>query len=102
MTGVATVAELCQILVYGSPAIVTHMKTTIDLPDGLFRRVKDLAQSEGVSMRELMIDGLMSEVERRSTSQPRPDFVFRTFGGSGLSPDVDPATLTELAYDLPR
>ncbi|MEJ7634139.1 hypothetical protein [Aeromicrobium sp.] len=78
------------------------MKTTIDLPDQLIRRVKRLARSEGATMRELMIEGLTREIERRSTPQVKPDFAFPTSGGSGLRADIDPATMTDLAYDLPR
>jgi hypothetical protein len=78
------------------------MKTTIELPDGLFQRVKALARSQGVSMRELVIEGLTSELERRSAPAPEVDFVFRTSGGSGLQADIDPADMIEIAYGLPR
>ena len=87
-------------LLYGD--ILSLVKTTIDLPDALIQRVKELAHTEGVSMRELMIAGLTSEVERRSTPAKPVEFVFPTTGGSGLSDDVDPSALTQLAYDLPR
>ena len=39
------------------------MKTTIELPDTLFRHVKMLAVRRGTSMRELVIEGLKRVVE---------------------------------------
>lgn len=75
------------------------MKTTIDLPDGLMRKVKELARSQGVTMRELMIDGLTHEIDRRTTTIPSPDFIFPTTGGRGLQPGVEAGDLTELAYE---
>lgn len=53
-------------------------------------------------MRELMIEGLTLEIERRCAQQAHTDFVFRTAGGEGLQSEVDPATLTSRAYDLPE
>lgn len=81
--------------------MVSHMKTTIDLPDELVGEVKELARASGTTMRELMVDGLRSEIERRRNAAPRPDFVFRTVGGDGLQPGIDARDFTRLAYDLP-
>ncbi|WP_372735935.1 hypothetical protein [Nocardioides sp.] len=77
------------------------MKTTIDLPDPLVAQVKELARTQGTTMRELMVDGLRREVERRTQPRAKPDFVFTTVDGDGLNPEVDPSALTRLAYDLP-
>lgn len=77
------------------------MKTTIDLPDELVRQVKEVAMSRGATMRELMIDGLRSEIERRTAPGPKADFVFRSVSGNGLAPGVDEESLTQLAYDAP-
>lgn len=85
---------------YGSGGMVTHMKTTIDLPDELVAQVKSLAQQEGTTMRELIMDGLRVEIERRANRpSARPDFVFPTFRGGGFAPDVDPTMLRELANE---
>lgn len=84
--------------------MVTHMKTTMDLPDELMREVKARAAADGVAMRELMIEGLRHELERRANASPRGDFVFRTFdgtppqGGSGLQPGVTVENMIELSY----
>lgn len=86
---------------YGPPGTVTHMKTTVELPDELVKQVKALAHEQGVTLRELMVEGLRGELERRSAAQDRIDFVFRTTGGDGLAAGVQPGTLTARAYDLP-
>ena len=39
------------------------MKTTIDIPDPLYRRVKIKAFERGCSVKELMINGLMHELD---------------------------------------
>jgi len=77
------------------------MKTTIDLPDALAADARELARAQGVSLRDLVVAGLRAEVDRRSGDAPRVDFAFVTVSGDGLQPGVDPARLTELAYDLP-
>ena len=77
------------------------MKTTIELPDALAAEAREVARAQGASLRELVVAGLRSEVERRTTPKPRVDFSFVTVSGHGLQPGVDPARLVELAYDLP-
>jgi hypothetical protein len=78
------------------------MKTTIELPDALAARAREVARAQGATLRELVVDGLRSEVERRTTRAPRIDFTFVTVDGEGLQAGVDPATLLDYAYDLPR
>lgn len=39
------------------------MRTTIDIPDSLYRRVKIKAFERGSSVKELMINGLMHELD---------------------------------------
>ncbi len=73
--------------------MVTHMKTTMDLPDELMREVKARAAADGVPMRDLMIEGLRSELERRSEPRPRVDFVFPVSDGAGGM--VDGMTMQE-------
>ena len=45
--------------------MVSSMKTTIDLPDELAAEAKELARAEGTTLRELVVDGLRFEIERR-------------------------------------
>lgn len=77
------------------------MKTTIELPDSLARDAKALARKQGVTLRELVVNGLRHEIESRSAPPVPVDFCFPAVTGEGLYPGVDPSQLTSLAYDLP-
>jgi hypothetical protein len=76
------------------------MKTTIDLPDALAKEARDLAREQGVSLRELVVDGLRRELTRRTTTRPEEvEFHFPTFRGDGLQPGVEWADLVEMSYE---
>ena len=75
------------------------MKTTIELPDALAEEAKALAHNQGVTLRELVVDGLRSELERRTRATARVDFQFPTFGGGGLRPGIEWADLVDLSYE---
>ena len=77
---------------------VTHMKTTIELPDELVEQVRRVARRDGVTMRELMVEGLRSELARRQVAEPEFTFAFTSVKGHGLQPGVQPRHLTDLAY----
>lgn len=81
--------------------MVAHMKTTVDLPDALFRELKEVASSQQVNMRELIIEGLRNELDRRRSPQPRVDFAFRTVDGSGLQAGVAAEDAIRISYGLP-
>ncbi len=46
------------------------MKTTIELPDPLFRRAKVFAAQHGTTMRELVVEGLQRVTAQRPSSGP--------------------------------
>ena len=66
------------------------MKTTIELPDTLFRHAKMLAVRRGTSMRELVIEGLKRIVENHGgPSEPgfaltKEEAEIVTIGANGL------------------
>jgi Bacterial antitoxin of type II TA system, VapB len=64
--------------------MVTHMKTTIEISDGLLRQVKALAQREGTTVRALVEAGLRGLLKEH---RERPKFVLRdgSFAGEGLA-----------------
>ncbi|MGC0252359.1 hypothetical protein [Pseudactinotalea sp. Z1748] len=76
------------------------MKTTIDIPDALAQRAKEVARREGATLRELVVAGLLSEIERRSASS-RIDFQFPTTGGQGLIAGLTPEEALDRSYGLP-
>jgi hypothetical protein len=53
------------------------MKTTLELPDALFRRAKSAAAQRGIPFRELVTEALTEKLTARST-QDRP--WMRSFG----------------------
>jgi hypothetical protein len=76
------------------------MKTTVDLPDALANRAREVARQQGVTLRELVAAGLRAELDRRrARPSQRPAFRFRTVGGSGLRAGVTPGALVELGYE---
>lgn len=77
------------------------MKTTIELPDELARRAKQVARDQQMSLKDLVAEGLRAEIERATSGPMETEFRFRTVSGSGLRSDVSPRTLTDRAYDLP-
>jgi len=66
--------------------MVTHMKTTIDIADDLFQRSKRVSSECGMTLRELVSEGLLYAVEKRS-SQPAFRARAVTFKGKGLAPE---------------
>lgn len=81
--------------------MVTHMKTTIDMPDALFRRTKALAHKRHVTMRELITEGLLHVLEHKEAEAPRPIKPV-TFKGEGLSPEFSKAswsTIRDAVYE---
>jgi hypothetical protein len=63
------------------------MKTTIDIADDLLLRVKKLARQYGITLRELVEEGLHNSLERREHRAP---FRFQpvTAKGKGLAPEA--------------
>lgn len=80
--------------------MVTHMKTTIELPDALASEAKQLAREEGSTLRDLVVSGLRAEVSRRRAGT-RVDFVFPTMTGHGLLHDRTPEQVLAVSYGLP-
>ena len=48
--------------------MVTHMKTTLDISDNLFRRAKKLAAKEGKTFKTVVEEALVSRLEAREQS----------------------------------
>lgn len=87
--------------IYGSLYILTHMKTTIEISDGLLTSAKRLAAREGTTLRALLEEGLRRVVEGRKGAA---SFRLRkaSFKGRGLRPDVregDWERLRDIAYE---
>lgn len=76
------------------------MRTSVDIPEPLLRRAKKLAQTRGVTLRQLLVDGLRSIVHRESQvgKHSMRNFAFGRGGlVSGLSWS-DTERIDELTY----
>ena len=79
----------------------THMKTTVEIADGLAQEAKELAAREGTTLRELIEAGLRAVLRER-----RRKTAFRlrdaSFGGTGLQPEfrgADWERIREAVYE---
>lgn len=81
--------------------MVSNMKTTIDIADSLLLRAKQAAAADGITLRELVEDGLRRVLDERGK---RGAFRLRrvSFGGRGLRPEIDEGSwerVRDLAYE---
>lgn len=80
--------------------MVSHMKTTVEIPDGLLTEARRAAEAQGTTLRALVEAGLRRVLSERRTKA----FHLRraTFGGQGLQPGVregDWSAVRELSYE---
>lgn len=54
------------------------MRTTVDLPDALFRRAKATAAVRGVSLKDLLITAVERETQPAAPSKPAKNHPFPT------------------------
>lgn len=67
--------------------MVAHMKTTVEIPDAVLDEARQVAATEGTTVRSLIETGLRREIQER---RRRVRFRMRraSFKGRGLRPDV--------------
>ena len=81
--------------------MVSHMKTTIQIPDSLFEETRKLAHRERTTLKALVVEGLrriIAERKRRSRFRLRK----AAFKGKGLQPHLAGASweqIRELSYE---
>ena len=85
---------------YGSLDTVSSMKTTIEIPDDLAAEAKRVAREGGSTMRDLVLAGLRSELERRS-ARVHIDFTYPTQTGRGLVAGLSPSEAISRSYEDP-
>lgn len=72
------------------------MKTTLELPDALLRRVKSVAALQGVSMRDFIAQSLEAHL-RAQTRGPTPGW--RRVAGKARALDTAPVRKALLEFD---
>ncbi len=81
---------------------VSHMKTTIEIPDALLRRAKQLAARRNTTLRAIIEHALRDALERESPAARAQPVETHTFRGHGLQPGLsweDWSTIRDLAYE---
>ena len=66
------------------------MKTTIELPDDLLSRLRNVAQREGATLKSLLEEGLRLAL-RAHERKPAGRLKIRPFAGDGLTPEFQNA-----------
>lgn len=81
--------------------MATLMKTTIELPDPLFKQARQFAQAHRMTMKALIEQGL-----RKAMAEAKEETPFKlrdgSVGGNGLSPEFQGASwdkIREVIYD---
>lgn len=70
---------------------LTHMKTTVEIPDPILAQVRKVAAQEGTTVRALIEEGLRKVLGERATEG---EFRLRkaSFKGKGLQPELRDAS----------
>ena len=81
--------------------MVSHMKTTMNIPDSLFKDARRLAHEEHTTIKALVEEGLRRTLDEHGRSKP---FRLRkaTFKGKGLQPPLAGASwdrIRDTAYE---
>jgi hypothetical protein len=63
------------------------MKTTIELPDELLKRVRAAAKREGATLRALIEEGLRLALRARERKRSAPPVRLKPFRGDGFTPE---------------
>jgi hypothetical protein len=63
--------------------MLTHMRTSVDIPDHLLRRAKKAARERGTTLRQLLVDGLRSALGREERAR-RHRLQDLSYGEGGL------------------
>ena len=75
------------------------MKTTVEVPDGLFREAKAYAAQHGIPIREVVELGLRMVLERAPAGRRRFRLKTVTTKGDGLVSDGEWNTIRSLLYE---
>lgn len=82
--------------------MLTHMKTTIELSNALFREAKKHAAQKGISFRELVETGLKMAIGLAKSSPKKFKLKNGSVGGKGLAPGLewgDWETIRDMIYE---
>jgi hypothetical protein len=75
------------------------MKTTVELPDALFREAKAFAARHGIPVREVLERGLRMVLEGQPAGRQRFRLKTVTTQGEGLACETDWSVIRSLIYE---
>lgn len=75
--------------------MVTHMKTTVEIPDPILDAARATAHREGTTLRNLVVEGLRLALDRRQQDE-RFRLREASVGGRGLRPELQGAPWEEI------
>jgi predicted transcriptional regulator len=78
--------------------MMTHMKTTVELPDDLFQEAQRLARAEGSTMKSLIEEGLRAVIARHRAAGQAARFILpdASVPGNGLSAEFADASWAQI------
>jgi hypothetical protein len=81
--------------------MLRHMRTSIDMPDALLVKAKEVAHRRGTTLRELVIEGLQTVLAKQARA-PRFRLRDASFGKDGLVDgleETDWDKIRDLSYE---
>ena len=82
--------------------MVSHMKTTVELPDALLSEARRIAEREGTTLRAVLEDALRKSIDARRKTASSFKLRLVTFRGDGLHPQAGEGAwerLRDLIYE---
>jgi len=76
----------------------SHMKTTIDISDLLLRQAKALVRKKGITLRELVEQGLKMALRERQVRPAAFKLQDASVSGKGLQPDAAAMSWEQIRY----
>jgi hypothetical protein len=75
------------------------MKTTVDISDSLFAEARSLAEAEGITLRNLMEDGLRAVIQQKKQRKPKFHLRDGSVSGKGTRPGLDWPRVRDMIYE---
>jgi hypothetical protein len=75
------------------------MKTTVEIPDGLFAEAKEAAHRRGVTLRQLIEDGLRASIRQHAGRRVRFRLKDGSFGGAKSAKELSWPEIRSVIYE---
>jgi len=75
------------------------VKTTVEMPDSLFAEAKALANRRGITLRQLMEEGLRAAIAQHRGRSARFQLRDGSFSGEGPNPELGWTEIRRMIYE---